>query len=261
MAIDPGVVGPQDLELKRPLWVIGASDYNLGAAVAYNATMIGNYKSGWIIQTDEASCDVCAPDSLDSKLDEIIALSPETGVDVVYAAGLNLLNPCRDTEETDLFDTFNVNVMGFIRLMRAIARRFPRQEHSIYRQLENQSRVNVVAVASDAARVAMRNSITYCASKAALVQAVRVAARELAPYVRVNAVSPAIIEGTPMTTAIDAEVRLQRNWTEEQARSYEKSLIPMGRRAEKYEVSKVILQALEGPVFMTGSNIEITGGK
>jgi pteridine reductase len=107
----------------------------------------------------------------------------------------------------------------------------------------------------------MRNSIAYCSSKAALVQAVRCAARELAPHVRVNAVSPAIIEHTPMTTNIDAAVQLQRGWSEEEALEYERKLIPMGRRATKEEVAQVVLQTLAGPQFMTGSNIEITGGK
>lgn len=107
----------------------------------------------------------------------------------------------------------------------------------------------------------MRRSITYCASKAALVQAVRVAGRELAPWVRVNAVSPGIIDETPMTVSIDREVMEQRDWTREQALEYERSLIPMGRRGNKGEVADLIMHTLLGPVYMTGANIEINGGK
>ena len=64
-----------------------------------------------------------------------------------------------------------------------------------------------------------------------------------------------------MTYAIDSEVQRQRGWTLAEAQEYERSMIPMGRRATKREVAQLVLNTLEGPVFMTGSNIEITGGK
>lgn len=244
-------------ELKRPLWVIGATDNNLGSAIATNAEHL-DYKE--IITTD-TDVDVTSSWALKVKLTEVMESSPETGVDIVYSAGINLLDALADTGERDLWNTFDVNVMGFIRLMRSVACWFPRADMDKYQALENQQRVNVVAVASDAARVPMRRSIAYCASKAALVQAVRVAARELAPYVRVNAVSPAIISDTPMTRSIDAEVQVQRGWTQAEALEYERSMIPMGRRAEAHEVAELVLTTLQGPVFLTGSNIEITGGK
>lgn len=254
-----------ELELKRPLWIIGASDFNLGMAIANNARELCDYKE--IVCTD-TEVDVTSPEALDFRLDKIMDSSPETGVDIVYCAGVNMLDAIADVHEVDLWNTFDVNVMGFIRLMRAVANKFPKlsskpsgPDESESQQLKNQSRVNVVAVASDAARTPMRRSISYCASKAALVQAVRVAARELAPFVRVNAVSPAIIDGTPMTVNVDAEVQRQRGWTVVEALEYERKTIPMGRRGTAYEVSQLVLSTLEGPVFLTGSNIEITGGK
>jgi NAD(P)-dependent dehydrogenase (short-subunit alcohol dehydrogenase family) len=236
--------------------VIGATDFNLGMTIANNAAN-RFYKE---VFTTDTEVDVTSPEALDFYLDKVMDSSPETGVDIVYCAGLNLLDAIADVAEVDLWNTFDVNVMGFIRLMRAIAQKFPRDINR-FQKLENQQRVNVVAVASDAARTPMRRSISYCASKAALVQAVRVAARELAPYVRINAVSPAIIDGTPMTVSIDAEVERQRGWSMVQRLEYERSMIPMGRRAEGWEVAQLVLNTLEGPVFLTGSNIEITGGK
>ena len=236
--------------LKRPLWVIGASDYNLGMTVLERADEFWDY--AYITTTDEQICDVTEQLSIERVLGQFRNWGcgrQGIGLDIVYSAGINLLNPIPYVDEIDIWQTFNVNVLGFIRLMKGVVKVFP------------EGNVNVVAVASDAARVAMRNSINYCASKAALVQAVRVAARELAPTIRVNAVSPAIIEGTPMTTQIDAEVRLQRGWSEEEALAYERTMIPMQRRATKEEVADVILSTLNGPAFMTGSNIEITGGK
>lgn len=232
---------------KRPLWVIGASKYNLGMTVRDCAEK--NYFYVVVKITDELNGDVTSDLALTSILQDLKEEHPESGLDIAYCAGVNLLSAIKDVDELEMWQTFNANVMGFIRLMRAVANVYP------------EGNVSVVAVASDAARVAMRNSINYCASKAALVQAVKVAARELAPTVRVNAVSPAIIEGTPMTVEIDELVKAQRGWTEEEALKYERSMIPMQRRASKEEVADVILNTLNGPAFMTGSNIEITGGK
>lgn len=235
---------------KRFLWVLGVGYLNLGQMVldmGHQADEGLRYDG--MLGTDEQTGDVCSDVHLLSKARQIRKENPGHVLDVVYCAGVNRLSAIKDVDEIELWETFNVNVMGFIRLMKVLV--------NVY----GEDGANVVAVASDAARNAMRNSINYCASKAALVQAVRVAARELAPAYRINAISPAIIDATPMTMDIDIEVQQQRGWTEEEARAYERTMIPMGRRAEKYEVAQVILSTLIGPDFLTGSNIEITGGK
>lgn len=242
-------------EIKRPLWVIGAIGDNLGMTVAEVASEEMDYKE--IITTD-TGVDVCNQEMLVRYLAGIRRSSPETGVDIAYCAGINVLDAIEDVDEVNLYQTFNVNVMGFIRVIQAVARVYAYDGRTPARP---QYRTNVVAVASDAARNPMRRSITYCASKAALVQAVRVAARELAPYVRVNAVSPGIMDETPMTQTVDAEVMRQRGWTRTEQLEYERQSIPIGRRGNKWEVADLILLTLNGPEYLTGSNIEITGGK
>jgi NAD(P)-dependent dehydrogenase (short-subunit alcohol dehydrogenase family) len=61
-----------------------------------------------------------------------------------------------------------------------------------------------VAISSNSARIARRNSVAYCASKAALSMALRVAARELAPggSVAVWGYEPGFLDGTPMTEEV-----------------------------------------------------------
>jgi NAD(P)-dependent dehydrogenase (short-subunit alcohol dehydrogenase family) len=57
-----------------------------------------------------------------------------------------------------------------------------------------------VAISSNSARLPRRNSVAYCASKAALSMALRVAARELAGRdVMVWGYEPGLLDGTPMT--------------------------------------------------------------
>lgn len=168
--------------------------------------------------------------------------------EVVYCAGVQQIESLGYLSRK-AWEIIDVNYTGFIRVMNVLA-------HD-----QGDYPTSVVAVVSDASRVAMRNSIAYCSSKAALAHAVRCAAREMAPTWRVNGVSPAVVANTPMTDQIDRDVPRLRGWTPEQARQYEESMIPMGRRATKTEVVSAIKYALRGPEFMTGSIIEITGGK
>lgn len=64
-----------------------------------------------------------------------------------------------------------------------------------------------------------------------------------------------------MTEFIDSQVPSLRGWSLEETQAYERSMIPMGRRARKEEIAQVVIQALLGPEFMTGSIIGLTGGK
>lgn len=174
---------------------------------------------------------------------------------VVYCAGVNEPELIGEMDSYNVDATFRINVMGFIWLLDAL------KNYQWLRGEEVQYGCSIVAVVSDAATTAMRGSIAYCASKAALAQAIRCAARELAPHWRVNGVSPSVVEGTPMTEKIDALIPTLRGWTPEQAREYEMSLVPMGRRARKDEVAQLVLDVLEGPEFLTGAIIPLTGGK
>jgi NAD(P)-dependent dehydrogenase (short-subunit alcohol dehydrogenase family) len=175
----------------------------------------------------------------------------------VFSAGVaslqmipNLLNDSlgKPTYRRDEFETvYDVNVFGFLRVLSALSRSF--------------ARGRVLAIVSDASRTPMRGSIAYCSSKAALAMAVKVAARELAPMWQVNGVSPCVVEDTPMTDWIDSRVPGFRGWEPEKAREYERASIPMGRRASKEEVADIVITTITGPEFLTGSIIDITGGK
>ena len=168
---------------------------------------------------------------------------------LVYSAGFNSPDMLREVSSDDVSDTFDVNVIGFINILSFLAdQRF--------------GELSVVAIVSDAATVPMRGSIAYCSSKAALSMAVRCAAREMAGMGwRVNGVAPGVVANTPMTEKIDRIIPEMRGWTKLDARKYENSLIPMKRRCTKEEVAQLVLQVLEGPAYLNGAIIPITGGK
>lgn len=168
---------------------------------------------------------------------------------IVYTAGVNRLVWVEDISIEELVDVYKVNVFGLPLILGSQKRIF------------KSSSASVVAVVSDSYRTPMRGSLPYGSSKAALYAVIRNLARELAPHWRVNGVSPGIIEGTPMSNYIDATVPGFRGWDPEKAKAYEKTLVPMERRATTKEISDMIEFALFGPEFMTGSILEITGGK
>lgn len=169
---------------------------------------------------------------------------------IVYSAGANQLAWMSDPVITAVAeDLFDVNCAGFIQVISEHIRQFPAAP------------LSAVAVSSDAARIPMRGSVAYCVSKAALDMAVKTMARELAPFHRINAVAPGMVEGTPMTDYIDETVPVFRGWTPDQARNYEKQNTPTKRRATLGEVAGTIIWVLFGPAQMTGSIVEINGGR
>jgi NAD(P)-dependent dehydrogenase (short-subunit alcohol dehydrogenase family) len=168
---------------------------------------------------------------------------------VVYSAGVNELRWLRDTYREGVEDLFNVNTFGFIMLMGIIARRTTPVR-------------SVLAVSSDAAVRPMRTSIAYCSSKAALNMAVRCAARELAPDVRVNAIAPGKVADTPMTDYVDSTVPALRGWTREYADRYEAASSPLGRPLTKSEVARTAVDILLNPSpGYTGEIVTINGGR
>lgn len=168
---------------------------------------------------------------------------------IVYTAGVNQLEWVSELSSWSLRKTFEVNLFGFILVCGAQAKAYPDHE------------TRAITVVSDSSHTPMRGSIAYCSSKAALVMAIKCLARELAPTWSVNGISPGIIEDTPMTDYIDSTVPGFRGWDPDKARAYENSMIPMGRRATKAEVSHLLMDALKAPAYMSGNITELTGGK
>ena len=119
----------------------------------------------------------------------------------------------------------------------------------------------VVFIASQTHRVAQRTTALYCASKAAVVQMSRVAARELGPIgIQVNALCPGKIEDTKMALQTDAQVMDLRSWDRKHADEYAKKLIPMGRFTTKAEVAQAVMWLSQAPAYVHGAVIDMAGG-
>jgi NAD(P)-dependent dehydrogenase (short-subunit alcohol dehydrogenase family) len=111
---------------------------------------------------------------------------------------------------------------------------------------------SIITVASAAALAPLPEHYAYCASKAGLVMATKVLARELGPYgIRANSVCPTVVL-TEMG---------QRVWGEEAKAAPMIARIPLGRFAFPHEVSDaVVWLASDAASMINGVDIPIDGG-
>lgn len=225
--------------MEERAWVIGGNR-GIGAAIAEKLCDHG--KS--VLCTDEKDANVASAEGLEKIYSDHL---PDY---IIYCAGVNRLMPAEDLDADYAMEMMNINVIGFMRVMRLAA-------SSPYGDRPS----SVVAISSDAATHPMRNSMAYCASKAALNAAVRCAARELAPAIRVNAVAPGVVHNTGMSNSMDAQIRSVKGWTLEEQFNAEEAAIPMRRRASAREIAEVVYSVATGPQYLTGAIIEVNGGR
>lgn len=221
------------------IWCVGAGS---GIGLASAEALLRNGHDVTI--TGKSDADVRNYPALEGKVERC---GPFGGV--VYSAGINELNWMKDLRLSDMEYIFSTNVFGFTNVMRAM--------------LNGQDvPARVVVVTSDAAVRPMRGSLAYCASKAALDMAVKVAARELGPTGwRVNAVAPGMTEPTEMQKVLDAAIPEFRGWTPDEALAYELGSNPLGRRAHTMEVADLIASVIDMPDYVNGSTFTINGGR
>ncbi len=108
---------------------------------------------------------------------------------------------------------------------------------------------SIVFIASQLAFRGSTSSVAYGASKAGILGLMRSLALQLAPKVRVNAVSPGTID-TDIISSYTPEMRIAK----------EKS-IPLGRIGTPQEVAKVVkFLVSEEASYITGANMDVNGG-
>lgn len=181
--------------------VVGARVGSLGSAVATAAGRAGYdpYEAG--ITGEAVALDV-VNGTMGQLRDVVRTIQPRH---VVCTVGLNMPEPAPDNEG-DLFDWyrwhFETNVIGPMRLLEAF---IAECNDSAY--LPGVGLLHYVAISSNSATIPRSRSAAYCASKAALSQALRVKGREGhsgdAGYL-VYGYEPGLIAGTPMTQASEA---------------------------------------------------------
>ncbi|HJU33162.1 MAG TPA: SDR family NAD(P)-dependent oxidoreductase [Hyphomicrobiaceae bacterium] len=166
---------------------------------------------------------------------------------LVNNAGVARLGSLLTISQEDWRDTFAVNVDGVFNVTRAVVPGMVERRHGA-----------VVNLASWLGRRGHPAFSAYAATKFAVVGMTQSLAPEVAPHgVRVNAVCPGLIGGTPMRDALDAvseAAGLPR--AAERAKT-----IPLGRIGTPEDVAKVVaFLASDEAAYVTGACYDVTGG-
>jgi 3-oxoacyl-[acyl-carrier protein] reductase len=186
----------------------------------------------WLCQMDLAD-----PASVTEALQTLPA--EITGLDaLVLCAGLSLHTSFRAISPEEWNRVLAVNLSGTFFVLQALTPHL-------------RDGAAVVAVSSVSAQTGVAHQAHYAAAKAGLVNLTKSAARELAPHIRVNCITPGVTM-TPMgQDTIDA---LDKD--------YAKNKMLLERFATPEEIARVIV-FLASPAnsFMTGATVDVNGGR
>ncbi len=160
---------------------------------------------------------------------------------VVHAAGIGFTLPAKFTTEQTIDDVFDANFKAPILLQTSLI--------TNKRLAKGASIVFIASITSSMPKIG--NSL-YSASKAALISYARVLSLELAPkMVRVNCISPAMVWTKLITCG---------NLSLEDLKADEKTY-PLKRYGQPEDIAPLAVYLLsDSSSWMTGSNVEITGG-
>lgn len=159
---------------------------------------------------------------------------------VVQCAGVGSRVPCKMLVQDDLDRVMKTNAEAPMLLQAQLL-----SEKKLKKQ------ASVVFIASAAATMPVTGNAAYSASKAALVAYAKCLAQELAPrQIRVNCISPTMV-WTDLALVGATVEQLQ-----EAQLSY-----PLKRYGQPEDIANLAIYLLsDASAWMTGSNIEITGG-
>lgn len=166
---------------------------------------------------------------------------------LVNNAGIARLGPLATFAGSDWRELFRVNVDGVFFCCQAV---LP--------WMMDRRRGNIVNIASWNGKLGAPNFGAYSATKAAVISLTQALAREVAAIgIRVNAVCPGIVAGTPMRTEVERQGQaFGLPPSAERAKT-----IPLGRLSEPEDIANVVaFLASDEAAYMTGQAINVTGG-
>jgi NAD(P)-dependent dehydrogenase (short-subunit alcohol dehydrogenase family) len=193
-------------------------------------------------------CDVSAPDAVQNAVER--ASAQLDGLDcMVNAAGITSFAPFAEITAEEWQRVLAVNLTGAFYCSQAAAR-----------AMLPLGGGSVVNIASQAAYRGQPHNAHYGAAKAGLLHLTRTMARELAPTIRVNAVSPGEVETAMMDSTFAYFQERDGTATAEQKRALRGS-IPLGR----FQTARSIAAAVwflcsDEARDITGQSLVVDGG-
>ena len=179
---------------------------------------------------------------------EATAALAQTAVDefsrldiVVNNVGGTMPNLLLNTSTKDLKSAFTFNVLTAHALLSA----------AVPLMLEHSGSGSVINITSTMGRLAGRGFAAYGTAKAALAHYTRLAALDLCPRIRVNAIAP----GSILTSALDVVAG------NDELRTQLEKATPMRRLGEPADIAAAALYlASPAGAYLTGKTLEVDGG-
>ena len=160
---------------------------------------------------------------------------------VVNNVGGTMPNLLLNTSVKDLRDAFTFNVLTAHALTTA----------AVPLMLEHSGGGSVINITSTMGRLAGRGFVAYGTAKGALAHYTRLAALDLCPRIRVNAIAP----GSIMTSALDVVA------SNDELRAPMEKVTPMRRLGEPVDIAAAaVYLASPAGSYLTGKTLEVDGG-
>ncbi|MFI5339539.1 MAG: SDR family NAD(P)-dependent oxidoreductase [Candidatus Methylomirabilales bacterium] len=229
------------LRLARAGYDIAVADINSAGAEAVTKQL---RQSG--LRAAAIACDVGDREAVFRMADEAARVLGDVDL-LVNNAGIARLGPLASFSEKDWRELFRVNVDGVFFCCQAVLPRMLARRQG-----------NIVNIASWNGKLGAPNFGAYSATKAAVISLTQALAREVATHgVRVNAVCPGIVAGTPMRK----EVERQGQAFGLPPSSERAKTLPLGRLAVPEDIANAVAFLVsDEAAYMTGQAINVTGG-
>ena len=168
-------------------------------------------------------------------------VNPSLGISVVPSldvlincAGINYINWMRDITEEQFSEIMGVNCYGIFAMTQAL--------HPALKAAKG----TVINIVSNAAKMPMRCSAAYNASKGAALTLTKQMARELIDDdITVFSISPNKLKGTAMSDSIDEQVCRTRGWTKEEAQRYQLNGLLTKKETDPQKLAEFIAYLLQ----------------
>lgn len=190
------------------------------------------------LNTEFITCDVADKAAVEKAVKDTFEKLGKIDV-LINSAGTLNNKTLFESDDENFLEAFRINFLGTVHFCQAVAP---------YMKKANYGRIVNMASIRGHAHLANNESVAYSASKAAVINFTTALAKECAPSILVNCVSP----GPTLT-------EMSKHWSETLKQKYQTGLLK--RAAEPEEIAEVLLfLASERNSFMTGQTIIADGG-